>query len=370
MKSFLKPGINWLAVFIPLTFALAWIPGAHDELALFASSLLGMMVVSAWIGDATEQLASRIGPTWGGMLNAAFGNLPELIFGLIAIRKGLGPLVKAAWTGAVISNLLVVIGAAMVVGGIRYGTLKFHVERANDASTSMLIAAVAVFLPSVYASATDILPNKGSSSDFVEDISLWISALLLVGYATALVHTVLVCKAEDAARRLEQSNAPVPLAESEDAWSVQFASAILAVASFLIALLSDFVADSVDTVKSSLGWSDLFIGVIVIALIGNMSSLFSAVKMARKNQMDLSFEIGMSSAKQISLLVVPALVICSRWLGHPVDAQFSMPEVASIFGTILITSQIAQDGRANWLNGVQMLILYAMIAVMFYYLPG
>jgi len=205
--------------------------------------------------------------------------------------------------------------------------------------------------------------------NFVEDISLWISALLLIAYVAGILRTVLVSKEEDAARRLENPNPPNPT-EDADAWPVKLAGGVLAVASFLIALLSDFVSDSVDSVKTNLGWTDLFIGVIVIALIGNMAALFSAVKMAKKNQMDLSFEIGMSAGSQISLLVVPALVIASRWLGHPVDAQFSTPEVASIFGTILITTQIAQDGRSNWLNGVQMLILYAMIAVMFFYLPG
>ena len=368
MQSFLKPGINWLAVFIPVAFAIAWTPGLHNELALFGCSLLGMMVVSAWIGDATEQLAKRIGPTWGGMLNAAFGNLPELIFGLIAIGKGLGPLVKAAWTGAIISNLLVVIGAAMIAGGVRHGNLKFHVERANDASTSMLIAAVAVFLPSIYAQAHGIFQGQ-VTSDFVEDISLWISALLLTAYVAGIIRTIFASKEEDAARRLENPNPPDPI-EDADTWSVKLAAGVLAAASFLIALLSDFISDSVDSVKTSLGWTDLFIGVIVIALIGNMAALFSAVKMAKKNQMDLSFEIGMSAGSQISLLVVPVLVISSRWLGHPVNAQFSAPEVASIFGTILITTQIAQDGRSNWLNGVQMLILYAMIAVMFFYLPG
>jgi Ca2+:H+ antiporter len=251
MKSFLKPGINWLAVFIPIAFALAWMPALHDELALFACSLLGMMVVSAWIGDATEQLANRIGPTWGGMLNAAFGNLPELIFGLIAIGKGLGPLVKAAWTGSIISNLLVVIGASMVAGGIRHGNLKFHVERANDASASMLIAAVAVFLPSVYAQARGLTQGQ-ATSNFVGNISLWISALLLTAYVAGIIRTVLVSKQEDAARKLENANIPESV-EEEGVWSVKLAGIVLAVASFLIALLSDFISDSVDSVKASLG---------------------------------------------------------------------------------------------------------------------
>jgi Ca2+:H+ antiporter len=135
-------------------------------------------------------------------------------------------------------------------------------------------------------------------------------------------------------------------------------------------LFSDFVADSVDVVKQTLGWTDLFIGVIVVALIGNVSALFSAVKVAQTNQMDLAFGIGISSAAQIALLVVPVLVIASPFLGNPVDIRFSTAEVAAIFGSVLVISQISQDGQANWLSGVQMLVLYGLIGVLFYFLPS
>lgn len=374
MRAFLKPSIHWLAIFIPIAFALAWIPRLQNELALFGCALLGMMVVSVWIGTATEQLAVRIGPTWGGMLNATFGNLPELIFGVIAIGKGLGPLVKAAWTGSIISNLLVVIGASMVAGGLRYGTLRFPVDRANDASASLLIAAVAVFLPSVYVEARNYLPTGEVAGNYMEDISLWICRFLLVAYAAGIIWTVISSRAKGQARESVQDELLASTREEEEeegqVWSGKFAGAVLAVSSFLIAVLSDFVSDSVDAVKTSFGWTDLFLGVIVIALIGNVAALFSGIKMARKNHMDLSFEIGMSAGSQIALLVVPALVLASRWLGHPVDVQFSIPEVAAIFGTMLITTQISQDGICNWLNGIQMLVLYALIAVLFYYLPS
>ncbi len=146
------------------------------------------MVTSAWIGTASEQLAGRIGPTWGGMMNAGFGNLPELIFGLIAIRNGLGPLAKASWTGALVSNILVVNGAAMVVAGLRFGRIRFSMERAQDAGASLMIASVAVFLPSIYAESRRQLPTPQMSTDYVEEISVGLCVLLLILAAAALVH--------------------------------------------------------------------------------------------------------------------------------------------------------------------------------------
>jgi len=173
------------------------------------------------------------------------------------------------------------------------------------------------------------------------------------------------------ARTAETTAAAPDLPEpSGAAMSTGLAIALLAISSLLVALLSDFVADSVDVVKQTLGWTDLFIGVIVVALIGNVSALFSAVKVAQTNQMDLAFEIGISSAAQIALLVVPVLVIASPLLGNPVNILFSTAEVAAIFGSVLIISQISQDGEATWLSGVQMLVLYGLIGVLFYFLPS
>src|SRR5271155_3311678 len=162
MRQLARQKINWLAVFIPLSFAVNYVPAWQNELLLFWFSVFGLIVTSAWIGTATEQLAGRIGPTWGGMMNAGFGNLPELIFGLIAIRNGLGPLAKAAWTGAIVSNILVVNGAAM-----RFGRIRFSMERAQDAGASLMIASVAALLPSIYAASRLQLPTPQMSTDYV-----------------------------------------------------------------------------------------------------------------------------------------------------------------------------------------------------------
>jgi Ca2+:H+ antiporter len=159
MRELARQKINWLAVFIPLAFAINYVPAWQNELLVFWFSVFGLIVASAWIGSATEQVAGRIGPTWG-IMNAGFGNLPELIFGLIAIRNGLGPLAKAAWTGAIVSNILVVNGAAMVVAGLRFGRIRFEMERAQDAGASLMIASVAVLLPSIYADSRPRLPRR------------------------------------------------------------------------------------------------------------------------------------------------------------------------------------------------------------------
>ncbi|MBV9385043.1 MAG: calcium/proton exchanger [Chroococcidiopsidaceae cyanobacterium CP_BM_ER_R8_30] len=367
-RTLLKPNIHWLAIFIPVSFALAYIPAFKNQIALFACSCFAMIVVSVWIANATEQLAAKVGATWGGMLNAAFGNLPELIFGLIAILKGLGPLVKAAWTGAIIGNLLLVIGSAMVTGGFKYGILRFPVDRANDAVAGLLIASVAVLLPSIYFYT---LSSSGitTTQNFTEDISIWIAVFLLMAYISSLIYTVVLDRTR--AQVVQHGNefeAEAP--STERRWSTSLSAGVLAGSSFLIALLSDYVSNSVQAVKTTLGWTDLFLGVVVIATIGNVASLFSAVSMARKNKIDLSFEIGMSAGSQVALLVVPLLVIESKLVGKPISLHFSIAEIAVIFGSVLITTQISQDGECNWLNGMQMLILYGIVAVLFFYLPS
>ncbi len=369
MRAFPKPSIDWFAVFIPVSFVLAYVPSFKNEVALFICSCLAMVAVSAWIGRATEQLAAKIGATWGGMLNAAFGNLPELIFGLIALSKGLGPLVKAAWTGAIIGNLLLVLGNAMAAGGAKHGTQKFRVDRANDASTGLLIASVALLLPTVYAYAFRTRAEIMSGAA-MQDISFWLALFLLLAYFSSLIHTFLSARAQAAEARSAGQSAEPDQATEGRPWSVQTTVTVLLVSSVLISFLSEYVTDSAEVVKTSFGLTDLFLGVIVIAAIGNVATQISAVSMAMKNKMDLSFEISMSASTQMALLVVPFLVLMSHPLGHPVSLHFTLPEIVAVGAAVVITTQISQDGTCNWLNGVQLMVLYAIIAVLFFFLPG
>ncbi|MBD2440846.1 calcium/proton exchanger [Nostoc sp. FACHB-110] len=382
-----QPSINWLAIFLPISLVIAYLPGFHNEIFLFFTSCLAMVVVAYWLGNATEQLADKVGSTWGGMMNAAFSNLPELIFGLIAVAKGLGPLAKAAWTGAIISNMLVAVGAAIMVGGYRFGTVTFPLDRAKDAAAGLMIAAVAILMPSIYAHAVDFSSESITAADVIKNVSVWLSVFLLMAYGGSIIYTLarfrysepaLQAKnlaeafvhSESALQAKNLTDVFVPEAESvEMSWGVPFSIGVLAASSVLMAFLSDFVSDCVDSVTAGLGWTEMFVGAIVIGIIGNVGAIMSAVLVAYKNKLDLSFEIGMNAASQVALLVIPTLIVASFLVGHPVDFLFSPPQIAALIGSVLIMTQVSQDGRCNWLNGLQMLIFFGVISVLFFYDP-
>jgi len=381
-----QPSINWLAIFLPISLVIAYLPGFRNEIFLFFTSCLGMVIVAYWLGNATEQLADKVGCTWGGMMNAAFSNLPELIFGLIAVAKGLGPLAKAAWTGAIISNMLVAVGAAIMVGGYRFGTVTFPLDRAKDAAAGLMIAAVAILMPSVYAHAVDFSSESISAADVIKNVSVWLSVFLLMAYGGSIVYTLAKFKysepalqaknlvgafvhSEPALQAKNLTEVFVPEKDVDMSWGVSLSIGVLAASSVLMAFLSNFVADCVDSVTTGLGWTEMFVGAIVIGIIGNVGAIMSAVMVAYKNKLDLSFEIGMNAASQIALLVIPTLIIASSVVGKPVDFLFSPPQIAALIGSVLIMTQVSQDGRCNWLNGLQMLIFFGVISVLFFYDP-
>jgi Ca2+:H+ antiporter len=366
LRRFLKPSINWLAIFIPVAFLMGYVPALHNELWLFIAASLAMVVCSAWIGNATDRLDEVVGPTWGGMMNAAFSNLPELIFGLIAVSKGLGELAKAAWVGAIIGNVLVVIGAAMLVAGLKYGTVKFPAQPASDACNNLILASLAMFLPSLYIDA--LAHSAKSSANSAGKISLCVAALLLLMYIASLVFTF--TRSRSNAARHPSMAKPDDEAASKFGPATLTAIGVLALSSALIAFLSDFLAESVDTVKSAFGLSDLFIGIVIIGTIGNVAAIWSAIQAALRNKMELAYEIGMSAGTQIILMVVPVLVFASRLFGHPVDLHFSNAELVALFGCAVLVSLTSSDGETNWLNGLQLLILYALIGALFFFLPG
>ncbi|WP_162182903.1 calcium/proton exchanger [Neosynechococcus sphagnicola] len=364
-STLMKPNINWLIIFLPISFAIAYIPYFKNEIYLFFTSCLGLIIVAYWLGNATEQLAARVGSTWGGMMNAAFSNLPELIFGLIAVSKGLESLAKATWTGAIISNMLVVVGAAIMAGGYRYGIVKFPLERAKDAAAGLMLATFAVLLPSVYAHFV-AFGSDVEARQVLEGVSIWTCLFLLMAYGGSIVYALAQFRVEITTPEWHHLDTPMPEKVQPD-WSLSQSMGVLAISSLLIAFLSDFISDSIDSITASLGWTQMFVGIIVIGVIGNVGALFSAVSVALKNKMDLSFEIGLNAASQVALLVVPVLVLSSVVMGKPVSLLFTPAEIAALLSSVLIMAQISQDGRCNWLNGLQMLILYGIIGVLFFY---
>ncbi|MBI3798760.1 MAG: calcium/proton exchanger [Deltaproteobacteria bacterium] len=356
-------GLDWLGIFVPVAFVVNYTPALYNKLALFACSCLALVTLSAWIGRATEHLAVSVGETIGGLLNASFSNLPEIIFGLIALKGGLTDLVKASMTGAIIGNLLLVMGHAMTAGGLRYKTLLFDRDRASDAATSLIIAAIALLLPTVYQTVAS-QSATGWSQQTDEYLSLWLAALILVAYVSNLIYTLTTHVETPADETVGQAELEGPT------WSAAKACTVLAIASILLAIISDYVADTVEVVKQAFGLTELFLGVIVVATIGNISAQSTAVSMALKNKMELSFQVAINASVQIALLVTPLLVLVSPFLGEPMTLHFTVPETVAVAASVLLTMQICGDGKSNWLNGIQLLVLYSIIGVLFFYLPA
>ncbi len=363
MKTIFKPGINWLVVFIPISFFINYIPPLKNDIALFVCSCLAMVVLSSLISTATEHLATHVGSRMGGLLNATFSNLPEIIFGTVALYHGLSELVKAAMTGAIIGNLLFVMGHSMLAGGLKNGTQRFSVSRVSDFSTGLIIASLALFIPTVYQEV-----STGTVDPMTRDetmiLSLWIAIMLFLSYIGSLVYT-LFSKDKDTPENKGAEDEIPP----EKLWSKQKSAIILGVSSFFIAIISDFVAGSVTVVEKAFGLSHLFMGVVIIAIIGNVAAQTTAVRMAMKNNMDLCIEVAVNASSQVALLVVPLLVFASYIFGHPINLHFGYHEIVAVAGAVLLTTQICLDGKSNWLNGLQMLVLYSIIAVLFFFAP-
>jgi Ca2+:H+ antiporter len=366
--------IHGLALLVPVAGWLDWI-GA-GPVPVFIVSCLAILPLAGLMGEATEQLAERSGPGLGGLLNATFGNAAELIIGFMALRAGETAIVKASITGSILGNLLMVLGLAMLVGGWRRQELTFNRLAAESAGGTMLLAVVALVLPAIYAQVTE-----HSSPAHIESLSLDISFVLIATYAASLVfqfrtHRGLVAPAAPPAaggrRRDEHDDDREPVdsvtGQSPAAWTVTRSLVTLFVAAAAIGVVSEFLVGAVDEAGAELGLSKVFMGVIVIAVVGNAAEHSTAILVARKGQMDLALGIAMGSAMQIALFVAPVLVIAGHLIGHPMGLEFTVLEVSAVMLSVMTVSYLVLDGRTNWFEGVQLLAIYAILAMTFYFL--
>ncbi len=350
--------LNWLLLFVPVAIALEFLrPNSHS--LIFVTSCLAVVPLAGWLGRATEQLAHHTGEGMGGLLNATFGNAAELIIAIVALRKGLYPVVKASLTGSVIGNMLLVLGAAILAGGIRYREQKFNATAARAQSTLLLLASIAFIMPAGFHYFA------GSAGRLREDdLSLEISIVLLLAYGAHLLFSLHTHKVLFEGEALEQA------AATEEIWSLRRSLLTLAAATVAIAWVSEILVGSVEQAAETFGMTSIFIGVIVVAVIGNAAEHSTAVLMSLGNRMELSMGIAIGSSLQIALFVAPVLVIVSHFIGPmPMDLVFTRAEVLAVFVSVLITSQIASDGESNWLEGVLLLAVYLILAMVFYFLP-
>ncbi len=349
--------MNWLLVFVPIAVVLKfWKPDAQT--AIFITAALAIIPLAGWLGTATEHLASKTGDGVGGLLNATFGNAAELIIALVALQKGLYDVVKASLTGSIIGNILLVMGASIVAGGLRYKEQRFNATAAQSQASMLTLAVIGLVLPAAFHFL------GGQSVRLKEDgLSFEIALVLLATYGLNLVFSLRTHKS------LFEGEAAEEQAHGE-IWSVKKSLTILVVSTAFIAWVSEILVGSVEAAAHAFGMTQVFVGVIVVAIVGNAAEHSTALLVARKNRMDLSLGIAVGSSLQIALFVAPLLVLASRFIGpSPMNLVFTPAEILAIGLSVLIVGQIASDGRSNWLEGVQLLAVYIMLAMVFFFLP-
>jgi Ca2+:H+ antiporter len=351
-----------LTPFIPAAVALK-LAGASDA-AVFVTSALGIIPTAALMSHATQELAARSGPGIGGLLNVTFGNAPELIIALFALDKGLQEVVKAALVGSIISNILLVLGAAMLFGGLRRDKQTFNATSASAQSAMLLLAAVALSMPAVFALVDGGgLPAPGAvrvdyGSD-IDTLSLAVAVVLIVTYAAALVFSL-------------RTHRDVFNPEYEDdtvsGWTVRKSVVMLAIAGVAVGVMSEILVGSITAASESLGLSEFFIGVIIVAIVGNAAEHWVAVAVAIKDKMDLAVNIAIGSSTQVALFLAPVLVIASFFIG-----PFTMPlvfngfELAAVILAVLIANYVTAEGESNWFEGFQLLAVYVILGIAFYF---
>jgi len=350
---------------VPVAFALRYVPAWQNQTALFIVSALAIIPIAGWMGNATEQLAHRMGEGIGGLLNASFGNAAELIIALMALHAGKIEVVKASITGSIIGNLLLVLGVSIFAGGVRFKQQKFNQTAARASCTALILAAAALVIPTVFHTAAAQHPG-GWTPAAEQSLSLAIAVVLILTYGAILVFSLVTHK-----QLFVGGEADVSEEENcERPWPVSKAVGILLGATMAVAWVSEFLVGAVEAAQHSLGVTETFVGVIIVAIVGNAAEHSTAITMALKNKMDLALGIAVGSSLQIALFVAPVLVFSSYAFPHRLNLEFTVPEIVAVVVAAFVTDQIAGDGESNWLEGVQLLALYVILGVLFYFLPG
>jgi Ca2+:H+ antiporter len=351
--------MNWLLVFVPITVALEHI-GHVPEPVVFFSAALAIVPIAASIVRATEQLATRTGDAVGGLLNATFGNAPELIISLVALKAGLLDMVLAALVGAILANLLLALGVAFLLGGLRYRDQRFNPSATRSYSTMMFLAAVSMAVPSAFSRFFS--PDGAIREEHMLNVS--IAGVLLLAYALYLFFSLKTHPSAFASVENKEAG------HEEEQWGLPRAIGSLLVASALAAWMSEILVGAAEGTGKALGMSQVFIGIVFLAIVGGAAESGSAIAMARKNKMDLAVGIALGSCIQIALFVAPVLVLASYFIApQPLDLAFNRAEIGSLFIAVLIGAMVCGDGQSNWYKGVQLITVYAIIALMFYFIP-
>ena len=345
--------LNVLLLFLPVAIVLRVI-GVSD-VAVFATSALAIIPLAGMIGAATDEAAKFVGAGLGGFLSATFGNAAELIIALLALQAGLTEVVKASLTGSILGNLLLVLGLAMFVGGWNRERQTFNKTNVGAATGMLILTVLALLMPDIYAET--VLETSPQQAPNIMAISVLVAIVMLITYVASLYFSFKTHKDLLAA---EHSSGPPTLSRRD-------AILLLVLATVLTAVAAETLVGSIEHAAESVGLSDLFVGAVVVAIVGNAAEHFSAVLFARRDQMDLAVSIAISSATQVALLVAPLAVLASLALGHPMPLVFDHFELGAILFAVLGVSFLCLDGESNWFEGLLLLAFYAIIAIIFYF---
>jgi Ca2+:H+ antiporter len=356
----MKPSLNWLFIFLPITLALEHLDNLPPPI-LFFSAALALIPIASLIVQATEQIAVRTGDAVGGLLNATFGNAPELIIGLVALKAGYLDMVRASLIGAILANLLLALGISFLLGGIRYHDQRFNPMAARMYSTMMLLAAVSMGVPSAFSRY--FAPEGVVRQEQL--LNIGIAIMLLIAYCLYLwfslkTHPGMFSSVEGATESHHEGKQ----------WSTSRAVGSLIAASVLAAWMSEILVGAAEGTGKSLGMSATFIGIVLLAIVGGAAESGSAIAMARKDKMDLTVGIALGSSIQIALFVAPMLVLGSYFIApQPLDLAFRRSEVGSLFLGVILGTIVCGDGQSNWFKGIQLITVYSVIALMFFLIP-
>ena len=353
----MEHGLDALLVFIPVAVILhyAHAPGFW----VFAASGIAIIPLAGWMGKATEALSEKLGAGIGGLLNATFGNAAEMIIAFQGLRAGLTEVVKASITGSILGNILLVLGLSILAGGLKHKAQKFNTTAATMSATLMTLSAIGLLVPAVFHLITggEVAQERERRE---ANLSLEICVVLFATYILSLVFALRTHK------DLYLGNSSHGEAS---AMRPKMAAVVLLAATGLIAWMSELLVGAVEPASHAVGLTQVFVGVIVVAIVGNAAEHSTAILVAMKNQMDLAYHIAVGSSMQIALFVAPALVFLSYAIGRPMNLLFTSFEVVTVGLAVLIVSLVAVDGESNWMEGVLLLAVYLIFAIAFFFLP-
>ena len=357
LRAILGSPLNALMVAAPVSWALeVWAPGSPW---VFLTAAVSLIPLAGLIGLGTEELAHRAGPAWGGFLNATFGNAAELIIAIVALHDGHIGLVKASITGSIIGNLLLVLGLSFFVGGLGRRSQKFHRTAATNTAALLFLAVVALVMPAVFD--LSLFGTLAANPVAIDRLSFW-SALVLIGaYCANLVY------AFTSHRDLFRSDGG---GHETLGLTTGAAVGVLSIGTVLTTVQAEILVGALQPALTRFGFTEMFVGVIVIAIIGNAAEHYSAITAARRDQMTLAVEISVGSSAQIALLVAPVVVLYSMIIGHPMSLLFNAFEITAIALSVLATVIVVVDGESNWVEGLQLLAVYLILALAFYFVPA